>query len=553
VTTQTQTSQWENTAPGAWWWILPALVVVLASHLAIPQPEEPVFYGDENRHVMTGVFFRDLLADQPVTDVQGYAESYYVQYPALGLLVWPPMFHLVEGVAMSVFGTSFLVARFVVALFAMLACVYLFRLVSRTHGAGVAAASVLLFSFTPLVFTYSRQVMLEMPTLAFGLVATFHFVRYLDEFRRRDIFIAAVASACAALTRFDAVYLLPMFGFLMLARGQFQILLRREVWLATVVAVVLVAPFYLVAASQVGALHAKQATQSVMQEDAGRTLSEKLWFYPSQVPLQVGFALTIAALIGLLRLRDWERRRENLPYVAMLVATWATFTPIAEQDMRHAIYWVPALAVLAWSGVSLLSEGRYRVVLRPALIAGLLWATTSHTVSAPRPNLAGYREAAQWTLDNSAGSERFLFDGWLDGNFTYHVRHLDPQRQHTVLRGDKLFYGFICVPETDFAEYASSEQELLDIIFRYDPKFLIVEEPLPREIPAAERFRKLLRSHPENFELAREVPITGRMGNRSEFTLKIYRNLKRNSNPDPNVRFEVRGLNREVGSALAVD
>ena len=75
-----------------------------------------------------------------------------------------------------------------------------------------------------------------------------------------------------------------MFGFLMLARGQFRILLRREVWLA---AVVLVAPFYLVAASQVGSLHAKQATQSVVQEDAGRTLSEKLWFYPSQVPLQV--------------------------------------------------------------------------------------------------------------------------------------------------------------------------------------------------------------------------------------------------------------------------
>ena len=53
---------------------------------------EPVFGGDSNRHVVTSIFFRDLLTDTITTghlsNPKDYAERYYEQYPALGLLVW---------------------------------------------------------------------------------------------------------------------------------------------------------------------------------------------------------------------------------------------------------------------------------------------------------------------------------------------------------------------------------------------------------------------------------------------------------------------------------
>lgn len=528
--------------------MLPALAVVLAVHLRQPVSPEPVFHGDENRHVMTGVFFRDLLADQPVFNVKQYAESYYVQYPALGLLVWPPLFYFAEGAAMSVFGTSYLVGRCVVTAFALLACVYLNRLVSRTHGRGVAAAVVLLFAFTPLVFVYSRQVMLEVPTLALCLMATFHFVRYLDESRRRDVFIAAIASACAALTRFDAVYLLPLFVLLLLARSRFDLLWRREVLAAAGVALLMVAPFYALAATEVGSLHSRQASQAVVPETADQTLLERLLYYPASIPQQTGLVLGVVAVGGLIELRHWERRRENLPYLAMLIATWLTFTPIAEQQPRHAIYWVPALAVLAWSGITAISRCRFQTLLRPALFALLLGSTVSAAVSVRRPDLSGYQAAARWVLGQSPEPSRFLFDGWLDGNFTFHVRHLDPERRHTVLRGDKLFYGFLCVPETDFAEYASNEQEMLDILHEFDPAFIVVETPLSLDIPTAERLRDVLREHPEKFELANEIPVTGRCGKLGGYSLKIYRNLKRNPQAGGRIRFEVKGLKRSVSS-----
>src|SRR5436309_3320138 len=88
------------------------------------------FYGRANRHAMTGVFVRDAHADLPAsaTDPKGYAVRYYVQYPALGIVTWPPLFYAVEGLAMWLFGTSYLTARIVVYLFALLGGIYAYRL-----------------------------------------------------------------------------------------------------------------------------------------------------------------------------------------------------------------------------------------------------------------------------------------------------------------------------------------------------------------------------------------------------------------------------------------
>src|SRR5205823_6089859 len=82
-----------------------------------------------------------------------YVTRYYLQYPALGFLVWPPFFYLVEGAFMLVAGTSYLAAQILIGLFLFLACVYLFRLVTMTHDRTHAAFTVLLFGLSPLVFT----------------------------------------------------------------------------------------------------------------------------------------------------------------------------------------------------------------------------------------------------------------------------------------------------------------------------------------------------------------------------------------------------------------
>jgi hypothetical protein len=69
------------------------LAGVIAFHVYSTQPGEPFFNNDETRHVMTGVYFRDLFVDAPSpVALREYTVNYYLQYPALGLLIWPPFF-----------------------------------------------------------------------------------------------------------------------------------------------------------------------------------------------------------------------------------------------------------------------------------------------------------------------------------------------------------------------------------------------------------------------------------------------------------------------------
>ena len=60
--------------------ILPALLLVLFfAQWFTYESSEPFFNNDETRHVMTGVFFRDLLVDRPVTKLVDYTIRYYLQ------------------------------------------------------------------------------------------------------------------------------------------------------------------------------------------------------------------------------------------------------------------------------------------------------------------------------------------------------------------------------------------------------------------------------------------------------------------------------------------
>jgi 4-amino-4-deoxy-L-arabinose transferase-like glycosyltransferase len=119
---------------------------------------EPFRNNDETRHVMTGVLVHDALRDFPefARDPKGYTVRYYLQYPALGILVWPPLFYVVEGVAMLAIGPTYLTARLVLTCFAILAAVYFYRLVLDRFGTKVASLATGLFVFSPLVFDLSR-------------------------------------------------------------------------------------------------------------------------------------------------------------------------------------------------------------------------------------------------------------------------------------------------------------------------------------------------------------------------------------------------------------
>lgn len=529
------------------WAIISVLLLTLAAHLVVNQSKEPYFNNDETRHVMTGVFFHDLLLDFPLTSPRAYTERYYLQYPALGLLVWPPFFYLVEGVAMLFLGTSFTVARLVMGLFAGLAIIYLFRLAYRTHGRTVALVASLLLALSPLVFQHSHQVMLEVPTMALSLVALFHVVRYLEEQRTSDLAICALATALTALTRYDGIFLAPLFLILLLGRRQLGVLLRPRVLLAGLGAVLLVAPAYGLAAREMGGAHLHAMSEGTESISSSFLAWENFSYYPLCIPEQVGWFIALPAVVGLGLAMGSAKRAVSWPYLALVGATYLTFTPMAELAPRHAIYWVPALVVFAADAMvhGGLVAGRWG--LSPLLNSAVVLGTAVLTLATPVHSLSGYEAAAKYVLKESTDSPFCLFDGLLNGNFIYQVRRNDPERRLWVLRGDKVLYGVMSDPNAAYAEWATNEAEILAVIDRYGPEFLIVEEPqIYFHIPAAERLRETLRKRSDRFVKEAVFPLKTTRSLFEGGELHVYRNLGPKGTGQQRVEVRMLGMGRSL-------
>lgn len=537
------------------------LGVILALGLAYAltyEVSEPFYNSDETRHVMTGVYFRDVLHDLPVTNLQRYTIDYYLQYPALGLLVWPPFFYFVEGVAMSVFGTSPVVAKALIGCFAVMACVYLFRLICRSHDSTKAAVAALIFGFSPLVFNLAHFVMIEVPTLALGLAAVYHFVRYLDLDRRRDLFLSGVVAALAALTRFDAIYLLPLFLILLIVRKRWGILRRAEVLAAAALALLLVAPFYAISAGGIGWMHFKFVTETLSPSDHGFLSVGRLLFYPSCLPAQFSLVALIPAAIGLVYGARGARRKASWPYLAMIMATYLTFTPMGELESRHAIYWLPAFSLFAADGIAILAHWlrapKLYVPLALFITLGIAWPT----VATPQPFVRGYEQAARYVIANSRNSPRALFVGSLNGNFIYQIRRHDPDRRFWVLRADKLLFSVLTMPGVQYKQLAASDEDMLATIFKYDPEFVVVEvarewsdqAPIEDRIRTAfeNRVKRVLKSNPERFQLEEVITLDGQVPGRRGMQLQVFRNTLRNENPERRLDVEVMMLRRSLQS-----
>src|SRR5271165_5666183 len=127
------------------------------------------WWSDAPRHAMDGVFYYDMARALPVTHLKQWAINYYLQYPAVTALTYPPLFALVEAVFFALFGVSHATAQLTVSAFFLAAAWGAYFLARRWLSRIAALATALLFASTPAIALWGRQVMLEVPTFAFLL------------------------------------------------------------------------------------------------------------------------------------------------------------------------------------------------------------------------------------------------------------------------------------------------------------------------------------------------------------------------------------------------
>jgi hypothetical protein len=149
--------------------------------------------------------------------------------------------------------------------------------------------------------------------------------------------------------------------------------------IASAVAIVLVGPVYLVIAKEMGHLHVRQAAESVGGSEDGTAnaflASKNLWYYPVALVEQSGWPAAVLCVLGFVRHCDEISDSENSTFIALMVATYVTFSPLAELRARHAIYWMPSVAFFAVLGLE-------------AILGFLRWAFSGERLGVsppPRP------------------------------------------------------------------------------------------------------------------------------------------------------------------------
>jgi hypothetical protein len=469
---------------------------------------------DETQHAMTGVFVSDLIRAHPITHLVDYTYQYYAQYPALsGVIHWPPLFYLFEGLSFLLFGQTVVAARLTILGFALLAIIFWFALVRKVQDEWMAAGAALLLACAPSVLLFEKAVMLEIPCLAFSLAAIFFWTRYLLQESTKDVYLSALFASAALLTKQNAVFLLAFFVFSALSVAGWRLFLRRAVLGAAALGAVLIAPFY----GLVYLVHWKTIAMDLTEKGASK--AHQVGFYWKAIPNQLGWVIILLAILGIITCKWWARAKLPAIMLSWIAACYITFTVIGHKEARYALYWVPPFIYFALG--PLLCYFR-----RPALrIAGgvaavlLIGTTVVYGWSYQRPYISGYQTAAE-RVTSMSKSGVILYDAPLPGNFIFFVRANDPDRRFLVLR--KLLYATRLKLGGGSVELVHSREQIEDQVRVYGVRYIVVSDGTPLNFESQRILRDLLKD--PRFRLAGTFHIDGNEL-RSNINLLLYENV----------------------------
>ena len=158
-----------------------------------------------------------------------------------------------------------------------------------------------------------------MPALAWCLMALYHGARYVEEERRRDLAFATIGFILAALTRFDVLFLVPVFLILLLARKRLALLRRKAVLWALVAIVLCLAPVYGLTAVEFGSIHVQSIRGGSTAEVSTFLAPLNLYYYPARLYQQIGWFAIVPLLVGLIA-GWWTTPPASFwPYAAVVV------------------------------------------------------------------------------------------------------------------------------------------------------------------------------------------------------------------------------------------
>lgn len=509
------------------------LLLVLASMAFVfTAPTHGEFLWSESpRNALDGAFVLDLLREQPVRDPIGWAAAYYLRYPSLTILFYPPLLHVALAAFYAVFGVSHAAAMVCIGVFVWALALGVYAMALRVASPAAALAGALLLLSAPELVLWGQQVMLEVPMMALATWGAVCVARYGDQMESgqgsvRTLALAGLLVVASIYTKQTAGFIGVGLALALLAWRGPNLLARRHVWVMAVICIAALVPLALIVL-RFGSFNLGSVA---FRPDVGapdRFSLAGIGWYASHLPAMSGWVMLMLAAIlvaGMIWRRGWRLPRGDAWLLTgWLLATYAALTLIDLKETRHGLPLLVPIAVLAAAALDrLVVADRWRAAL-PLLAAGLLGiALWRH----PTIGASGYAQAASLVGDLAAPNARVLFSGNRDGAFVFNVRAHPSRRDISVVRADKLLLNIVIMPQLGLNPRQMGRAEIASLLNRIGISYVVAVPGQWSEAPVMAEFDAVLAS--SQFELVKRIAVAGPVEERE---LVVYRNTGPLSDP----------------------
>lgn len=215
------------------------LNIILLSHGLTYSLTNP----DEGAHYVNALFIGDWIrAGFPAP--MAFARDFYVHFPRLSIGHWPPGWYLLEAPIFALLRPSPLQALLISAFVAGLPGGVVFWAFERIGRRGLGFALGLAYALLPMTVEAMRYVLLDQPVALVVGIAAVAWCRASDDPRWWRMLVFALLAAFAPLVKGNGALIALVPAIDIALTGRWRLLRRPALWVAALLAMVLVAPWY---------------------------------------------------------------------------------------------------------------------------------------------------------------------------------------------------------------------------------------------------------------------------------------------------------------------
>jgi hypothetical protein len=524
--------------------LLVAIAIALQVRMAAGVVRGDLAAADPPAHFTTGVMVHDYVRSALGSNPVAFAKSFYVRFPKVAFGQWPPVYFALQAAWYLVFPISPASARILSAAIALAVAAILFLRLRHSCGAVAASAAAAIFLSLQPIQLAAWEVMSDLLTGLFVLLAVLSLSTFLEEPRQRSAWYFALWASAALLTKGSAFALAPFALLAPLLAWRPRCFGVIWYWAGGIACAIASAPFYILVARM-------GFGYSPLPPASGPNPSFSRFIYP---PLLLGTApalfWTLAAVgFAAALYHRWRGASDaSATTDALLAGAWILAQvlflmafPLTEED-RVFIPALPPAAILAGYCIRqsqrVLRHRPVFAVAAPAVLALLCIATCG---AAPVVRIEGYQAAADAIPYRPEGSLMLVSaDSSGEGAIIADRLAHDPWRSGIVLRASRVL-AESSWSGAHYRQLFGNADEVRKYLMDLPVRYILLDDSMD-PLPFEKLLDEAIRASPRDFALLGRFPIH-RSGSGDLGEVRVYQNLGAGERRPAVVRVRL-GLNR---------